>query len=235
MAVSGLMNVEFHDSDSGSDLSGSIQAPRIPGYTGGYSGTAGSLQRGPGPWRNTNGATSSSIQMAPMSPDEQELADEEKLFEARRGVDPTEDQVDVANIDPATVELHNSGECRPCLYYNSKRGCMNGANCRFCHLAHGKKTRPCKSKRTECKQIADMLHTVFGEESEEFHQAAMKLSAESAYMRTMLGKNKGPAVVGTSVGNVGGAIASGASNRTVTEAAAMQLSLADSTLSISQG
>merc|ERR1719215_516514 len=62
----------------------------------------------------------------------------------------------------------------------------------------------------------------------------MKLSAESAYMRTILGKNKGPAVVGTSVGNVGGAIPNDASDLAVTDAAAMRVSLADSALSISQ-
>lgn len=147
-----------------------------------------------------------------MPADEQALAEEEEDF---GGVGPQRAAVSSdakAEGDPAPaamVDLHNAGECRPCLYYNSKRGCINGDTCRFCHLAHGKKTRPCKSKRTECKQIADMLHTVFGEESVEFRQAATRLSAESTYMRTILGKTRPGAA----------AIAAGAASSTTTHSA----------------
>jgi len=95
----------------------------------------------------------------------------------------------------AMIELHEAGECKPCLYLNSKSGCLNGDACRFCHLPHGKKNRPrpCKAKRTQCKQIVGMLHTVFGEDSQEFHEASMRLSTESAYMRSILGKSPGMA------------------------------------------
>lgn len=87
-------------------------------------------------------------------------------------------------------DLHGIGECRPCLYLNSKSGCLNGSDCRFCHLPHSKKSRPrpCKAKRNQCKQIVSMLHTVFGHDSQEFHQASERLATESSYMRSILGK-----------------------------------------------
>mmetsp|Transcript_130707 Transcript_130707/g.227213 ORF Transcript_130707/g.227213 Transcript_130707/m.227213 type:complete len:145 (+) Transcript_130707:2-436(+) len=86
-------------------------------------------------------------------------------------------------------QLHASGACKPCLYLNSRVGCCIGRYCRFCHLPHPKKKRPrpCKAKRTQCKQIVNMLCTVFGPDSRQFEEASQKLSSESQYMRSILG------------------------------------------------
>lgn len=42
----------------------------------------------------------------------------------------------------APSEGHSTGECRPCVFVNSKVGCFQGGNCNFCHLPHAKKVRP---------------------------------------------------------------------------------------------
>lgn len=86
------------------------------------------------------------------------------------------------------LEIHQAGECKPCMYLNSKNGCNNGNDCRFCHLSHPKKSRPrpCKAKRTQCKQIVSMLGTVFNKDSREFEEACKRLASESSYMRSIL-------------------------------------------------
>jgi len=104
-------------------------------------------------------------------------------------------QQNQAAISPAEMaELHKAGECRPCLYLNSKASCLYGFSCRFCHMPHPKKNRPrpCKAKRTQCKQIVNMLHTVFTEDSREFQEASLRLSSESSYMRSILGGKQSP-------------------------------------------
>mmetsp|Transcript_16116 Transcript_16116/g.25784 ORF Transcript_16116/g.25784 Transcript_16116/m.25784 type:complete len:312 (+) Transcript_16116:80-1015(+) len=97
-------------------------------------------------------------------------------------------------VNQGSEALHDAGECKPCLYLNSRTGCLNGKGCRFCHLPHLKKNRPrpCKAKRNQCKQIVNMLHAVFGEDSQEFQQASERLSCESTYMRSILGKQNDP-------------------------------------------
>mmetsp|Transcript_6583 Transcript_6583/g.9040 ORF Transcript_6583/g.9040 Transcript_6583/m.9040 type:complete len:185 (-) Transcript_6583:13-567(-) len=32
------------------------------------------------------------------------------------------------------AKLHEAGECRPCAWHWKESGCVNGANCDFCHL-----------------------------------------------------------------------------------------------------
>lgn len=83
--------------------------------------------------------------------------------------------------------LHDVGECRPCLYLSSKLGCLNGEACRFCHLAHAKKSRPrpCKATRIQCKQIASMIDTL-APDPQQLLEVTEKLGARSSYMRTIL-------------------------------------------------
>lgn len=207
-AVAGLSNVKYHDSESESDISSGLR--QVAGASGLASGSSQPWASGYanphpglvaevfnlGALRNITSAAHASTQMDRMPADEQARAQEDDLIAGARRAAISSDanikgerqEVEAAQV--AMAELHAAGNCRPCLYYNSKKGCMNGGECRFCHLAHRTKARPCKSKRTECKQIADMLHSVFGEESEEFRQAANQLSAESPYMRTILGKTR---------------------------------------------
>lgn len=45
-------------------------------------------------------------------------------------------------IDPscwcrnAGSALHGTGECKPCLFFHTRMGCMKGAECEFCHICH---------------------------------------------------------------------------------------------------
>mmetsp|Transcript_120701 Transcript_120701/g.341320 ORF Transcript_120701/g.341320 Transcript_120701/m.341320 type:complete len:265 (-) Transcript_120701:217-1011(-) len=91
-------------------------------------------------------------------------------------------------LQPYVSELHASGECKPCLYVNSKSGCFNGADCRFCHLQHSKnrRPRPCKSKRAICKQLVTMLDTAADADPRCIAEASQFLAGHSAYIRTIL-------------------------------------------------
>ena len=47
--------------------------------------------------------------------------------------------------------MHESGECRPCIYAHRPNGCAYGIRCKFCHLEHkssGRKARQKKRKTT---------------------------------------------------------------------------------------
>jgi len=83
---------------------------------------------------------------------------------------------------------HAAGNCRPCHYVNTKIGCTNGADCPFCHLDHPRRLRPrpCKSKRTRCKQLAGMLDTVFANDPDQLNQAVELLSKQNAYLRAVV-------------------------------------------------
>lgn len=89
---------------------------------------------------------------------------------------------------PVASELHEAGQCKPCLYLMSRSGCYNGRDCKFCHLPHTKKnrSRPCKMKRNQAKQLVNLLDVAFGHNSSQFQQASLKLSSESPYLRSLL-------------------------------------------------
>mmetsp|Transcript_37691 Transcript_37691/g.59615 ORF Transcript_37691/g.59615 Transcript_37691/m.59615 type:complete len:228 (-) Transcript_37691:43-726(-) len=86
--------------------------------------------------------------------------------------------------------LHNTGQCRPCLYVARHIGCLNGHNCAFCHFDHKKKgnrPRPCKAKRTQCKQAVAMVKAVYQDDPEALAEAQQRLSNQSGYIRSILG------------------------------------------------
>lgn len=105
--------------------------------------------------------------------------------------------------------LHDSGQCKPCVYFSSEMGCHKGANCRFCHAAHRRKgrQRPCKSTRNQCKKVVDLLDTV---EDAALHEASMQLAAQSNYMRQLLKARQGsdPIAPGATGGATGGSSSS---------------------------
>lgn len=88
---------------------------------------------------------------------------------------------------PVGSESHAMGQCKPCLYLNSKAGCFNGWDCRFCHQPHKKvnRLRPCKATRVQCKQIASMLES-FSPDSAQMLEVTERLGASSSYMRSIL-------------------------------------------------
>lgn len=55
--------------------------------------------------------------------------------------------------------LHAAGQCSPCRFLFSKKGCQIGSECKYCHMPHEKptKSRPSRDKRARCKKFADAL------------------------------------------------------------------------------
>ena len=68
----------------------------------------------------------------------------EEMFLRRRGtVGKLKAQVELPKEESSQmVALHESEECKPCLYMQSRVGCLMGKSCAFCHLPHA----PRKSK-----------------------------------------------------------------------------------------
>mmetsp|Transcript_68639 Transcript_68639/g.154195 ORF Transcript_68639/g.154195 Transcript_68639/m.154195 type:complete len:313 (-) Transcript_68639:103-1041(-) len=99
----------------------------------------------------------------------------------------------VRDLPSMGSQLHDVEQCKPCLYQSSKVGCFNGYSCHFCHFPHAKKNRPrpCKAKRTQCKQIVAMLDATCAADPQQLIETSQRLASESAYMRTILqGKHK---------------------------------------------
>lgn len=55
--------------------------------------------------------------------------------------------------------LHKSGTCKPCLFVTNQFGCIDGANCQFCHLRHTRvdRPRPSKQKRERFKKFQERI------------------------------------------------------------------------------
>uniref|UniRef100_A0A7S1EY39 C3H1-type domain-containing protein n=1 Tax=Noctiluca scintillans TaxID=2966 RepID=A0A7S1EY39_NOCSC len=83
-------------------------------------------------------------------------------------------------------QLHSSGACRPCAYVASAEGCRSGAQCRYCHHRHTRKDqrRPCKMKRTRCKELLEVFDQVLG--PERCQQLDLSHTLEADYMRSIL-------------------------------------------------
>merc|ERR1712232_1011290 len=79
---------------------------------------------------------------------------------------------------------HKSGVCRPCRYMHTRNGCGSGASCVFCHLAHDKRHRPCKAKRTRCKRATVALDIAAATGGQpRLESVAHELASQSGYMR----------------------------------------------------
>eukprot|EP00747_Dinoflagellata_sp_TGD_P115694 gnl/TRDRNA2_/TRDRNA2_172218_c0_seq3.p1 gnl/TRDRNA2_/TRDRNA2_172218_c0~~gnl/TRDRNA2_/TRDRNA2_172218_c0_seq3.p1 ORF type:complete len:309 (+),score=22.09 gnl/TRDRNA2_/TRDRNA2_172218_c0_seq3:80-1006(+) len=87
-------------------------------------------------------------------------------------------------------ELHATGNCKPCIWMKHNAGCTKGAECIFCHVDHpkGRRTRPSKEYRTQCKEIVAKLDQEFGHDPESFMLAAAKLEGGdmSKYMKHII-------------------------------------------------
>jgi len=98
--------------------------------------------------------------------------------------------LDAASLWSKGSALHSDAKCRPCHYVHTSMGCMNGRNCSFCHFPHTRKSRPrpCKSKRLQCKNIADMLLGVKDQDPDQFVEVAKAVCSQSSYLEGILQK-----------------------------------------------
>lgn len=86
--------------------------------------------------------------------------------------------------------LHGSGKCRPCHYFPTKDGCVNGKACKFCHL-HNKgegRERPGKAKRAQAKKKAvQIMEKLDGmDDTEEKERIMEELKGESGYVKAVV-------------------------------------------------
>eukprot|EP00747_Dinoflagellata_sp_TGD_P170933 gnl/TRDRNA2_/TRDRNA2_203739_c0_seq1.p1 gnl/TRDRNA2_/TRDRNA2_203739_c0~~gnl/TRDRNA2_/TRDRNA2_203739_c0_seq1.p1 ORF type:complete len:219 (-),score=32.20 gnl/TRDRNA2_/TRDRNA2_203739_c0_seq1:129-785(-) len=49
---------------------------------------------------------------------------------------------------------HDSGKCRPCLWFPTQVGCYHGARCEKCHFQHPGRAKPSKWKRDNIRKRA---------------------------------------------------------------------------------
>jgi len=84
--------------------------------------------------------------------------------------------------------LHSQGGCTPCVYLNTRIGCLRGSECKFCHLTHVKKhrARPWKSTRSRCKQMVAKLSSAPVWDPQKHQEKVDKLSGGSDYMKNLL-------------------------------------------------
>merc|ERR1719203_1419672 len=96
---------------------------------------------------------------------------------------------------PATTQqlsvgsaLHIRGQCKPCCDMNTARGCAKDTDCSFCHLPHTKKTRsrPCKSKRLQCKEFVNNVESLCKNDPERLANAMLHVPPQSSYAQGVL-------------------------------------------------
>jgi len=91
---------------------------------------------------------------------EQERAAEEEEEEDDDGDEADEAEAERTQQDGVMSvgsAKHDSGTCKPCILYYSPIGCKDGANCRFCHRYHTRRsrTRVSKGKRERHRRFLD--------------------------------------------------------------------------------
>eukprot|EP00747_Dinoflagellata_sp_TGD_P105703 gnl/TRDRNA2_/TRDRNA2_169632_c1_seq4.p1 gnl/TRDRNA2_/TRDRNA2_169632_c1~~gnl/TRDRNA2_/TRDRNA2_169632_c1_seq4.p1 ORF type:complete len:254 (+),score=21.34 gnl/TRDRNA2_/TRDRNA2_169632_c1_seq4:101-862(+) len=82
-------------------------------------------------------------------------------------------------------ELHESNECKPCIWLRHPSGCNKGEGCNYCHLYHPKsrRTRPSKEFRAKCKDLVAQLDERFPDDPQPFVEAARTMGK---YMENIL-------------------------------------------------
>eukprot|EP00747_Dinoflagellata_sp_TGD_P105701 gnl/TRDRNA2_/TRDRNA2_169632_c1_seq12.p1 gnl/TRDRNA2_/TRDRNA2_169632_c1~~gnl/TRDRNA2_/TRDRNA2_169632_c1_seq12.p1 ORF type:complete len:250 (+),score=21.30 gnl/TRDRNA2_/TRDRNA2_169632_c1_seq12:101-850(+) len=87
-------------------------------------------------------------------------------------------------------ELHESNECKPCIWLRHPSGCNKGEGCNYCHLYHPKsrRTRPSKEFRARCKNIVHQLDQEIPDDPRAFVDAAcsMERGSISNYMKNIV-------------------------------------------------
>ncbi|CAK9061081.1 Dynein regulatory complex subunit 2 (Coiled-coil domain-containing protein 65 homolog) (Flagellar-associated protein 250) [Durusdinium trenchii] len=74
---------------------------------------------------------------------------------------------------------HMDGECEPCVFFTSKRGCATGSLCAYCHLEHPVRSapRPRKQTRDKIKERIEEIFIAGGPDMQAQLQAEAKLQA----------------------------------------------------------
>lgn len=101
--------------------------------------------------------------------------------------DSQEPEFEMTSSEQRWAELHAAGQCRPCRFSTSKHGCHNGDSCSYCHLAHARPPRPWKSRREQCKTLAEKkLQESALNGPEELQKSAHELAERGTYMRRVV-------------------------------------------------
>lgn len=102
----------------------------------------------------------------------------------------TGDAAEDSAKDEDPYSLHDAGECKPCLWVNNKRGCLNGDHCKFCHLDHQsasfKRHRPRKAKRNQCKRVLAVIEGMYPNKPDMVPEVVQQLSTDGYLHRLMM-------------------------------------------------
>eukprot|EP00435_Cladocopium_sp_Y103_P016444 s4180_g4.t1 len=93
-----------------------------------------------------------------------------------------------APIVNTLLQSHRAGQCDPCVFFNSVRGCRNGRVCPFCHLDHPKisvsgKNRPRKVTRDKIKE---RIENALQGPKDDVHACLQAITREHAYARCLV-------------------------------------------------
>lgn len=75
------------------------------------------------------------------------------------GQPKTDPSSESSKLPSRGADKHAQGNCAPCYFFSTPRGCQWGSDCGFCHLDHVKNTkeRPSKARRERTKKLLDSL------------------------------------------------------------------------------
>lgn len=89
---------------------------------------------------------------------------------------------------------HENGNCDPCVFFSTNRGCLKGARCRYCHLSHPNwekdknkaAHRPRKQTRGKFKAAVHELLQASDGRLEQIHDELQAEARKSPYVRKLL-------------------------------------------------
>eukprot|EP00933_Yihiella_yeosuensis_P026487 TRINITY_DN20569_c1_g1_i1.p1 TRINITY_DN20569_c1_g1~~TRINITY_DN20569_c1_g1_i1.p1 ORF type:complete len:419 (+),score=98.38 TRINITY_DN20569_c1_g1_i1:68-1258(+) len=91
-----------------------------------------------------------------------------------------------ATASSVSLKLCSKPVCRPCRFWQNGK-CRDGDECDYCHHP-GKKarTRPCKTARNACKQMAAAIAATAEDNSDVAKRVATQMSQTNPYLRRLL-------------------------------------------------
>ena len=91
---------------------------------------------------------------------------------------PTSGMTSRVRLSEATI-LHSTGSCNPCVLLGTKRGCIRGNSCRYCHLEHTEKLKVPKRPRKQTRDKYKMLVVKLLAENEDLVCQTLQLQREN--------------------------------------------------------